>query len=203
MQPFYFTIGGTNNNWSPTADHCTVSPYCEVPYMFEETLVPQGPEVSVGAFTWNGIKQSVGDGCPSPTLGDTGGAVDLMVTCLTSDADPGAAVFRQEYKHLYVAGLDYGPAAVLLNTASATAVPISSSWFTCSGCSPLSSFHYVLALSGGELTSVLYGRLLEPIALPCTQTTYCTGDDTVSGNTASVIPLLLPPHSGMILLGSN
>ena len=203
MQPFYYTIGGTNNNWSPsTPTACPSAPYCEVPYMFEETLVPQGPEVSVGAFKWNGAKQSVGDGCPSITPADTGGAVDLMVTCVSTDADAGAAVFRQEYEHLYINGTDYGPAAVLLNTASTVSVAVSSSWFSCSGCTPLSSFHHQLALSGGELASVMYGA--GTISLPCTQTTYCTGNNTVAGNTVGR-PLSenIGPHSGLIFLASN
>ncbi len=205
MQPFYFTIGGTNNNWSPTANNCTASPYCEVPYMFEETLVPQGPEIAVGAFAWNGTYQTVGDGCATPApIPDTGGAVDLHVDCV-SDSDPGAAVFLQEYKHLYVNGSDYGPAAVLLNTASTTSVTVSSSWF-CSTCDPLSSFHYKLKLSGGELASVLYGgSTVSPISLPCTETTYCNGNNTIGGNTTvlSGTPITIDPHSGLILLGSN
>jgi hypothetical protein len=208
MQPFCFTIGGTNNNWSPSANSCPISPYCEIPYFFEETLVPQGPEISVGAFTWNGQYASVGDNCATPAPApDSGGAVDLVAACVTSTPDPpgeGAAVFRQEYQHLYINGVDYGPAAVLLNTASATTVTISSSWFSCTGCTPLSSFHYELALSGGELASVLYAGVTGgTISLPCTQPTYCTGDKTVSGNTSSAIPLVIGPHSGIILLASN
>ncbi len=208
MQPFYFTIGGTNNNWSPTANHCTMAPYCEVPYMFEETLVPQGPEVPVGAFAWNGNTQSVGDGCPTPTPNppDTGGAVDLMATCLNDTGDPtdGAAVFRQEYHHLYINGADYGPVAVLLNTATTAVVTIDPTWFNCPGCDPLSSFNYQLTLSGGELTAVPYPGVAHPISLPCTQTMYCTGNDTVSGNTTSFGgTLTIGPHSGVILLGSN
>jgi hypothetical protein len=207
MQPFYFTIGGTNNNWTPSVDACSTSPYCEVPYFFEETLVPQGPEISVGAFAWNGSTQSVGDGCPTPNPGDTGGAVDLMAACVSGLGDPaasGAAILRQEYKHLYINGMDYGPAAALLNTASATTVTISSSWFSCTGCTPLSSFHYELSLSGGELASVLYSGVTGgSISLRCTQSTYCTGNNTISGNTSSAIPLVIGPHSGIILLGSN
>ncbi len=190
--PFYYRIGLTTNKGLDC---------CKVPYFFEETLVPQGPEVTVGAFEWNGVTQSVGDGCPSITPADTGGAVDLMVTCVSTDADAGAAVFRQEYKHLYINGTDYGPAAVLLNTASTTAVPISSSWFDCTGCDPFSNFHYKLALSGGELKSVVYGS--GTISLPCTQPTNCTGDNSVLGNTVDVIPFLMEPHSGMILLASR
>lgn len=84
MQPLYFTIGGTNNNWPPSVNNCAVSPFCEVPYMFEETLVPQGPEVSVGAFTWNGKYASVGDNCATPPpKPDSGGAVDLLATCVS------------------------------------------------------------------------------------------------------------------------
>lgn len=213
MQPFYFTIGGTNNNWSPAGDSCPSTPYCEVPYMFEETLVPQGPEVPVAPFTWNGATETVGDGCPTPTPdpGDTGGAVDLMVTCVSSVSDPsteGAAVFKQQYKHLYINGMDYGPAAVLLNTASATGASILSSWFSCSGCDPITTYHYKLALSGGELASVLYSGVTGgSISISdCTQPTYCTGDNSVSGNTApfnSSAPGSITPHAGILLLKSN
>jgi hypothetical protein len=207
MQPFYFSIGGTNNNWTPTSDNCTSSPHCEVPYMFEETLVPQGPEVSVAPFSWNGSHQTVGDGCPS-TNGDTGGAVDLMVTCVSTDSDPGAAVFKQQYKHLYINGMDYGPAAILLNTASASGVGIQSSWFSCSGCDPITTYHHQLALSGGELQTVLYSGVTGgSISISdCTQTTFCTGNDSVSGNTSpfsSTAPGSIGEHSGMILLASN
>jgi hypothetical protein len=211
MQPFYFTIGGTNNNWSPSSNMCSASPYCEVPYMFEETMVPQGPEISVGAFAWNGQYVSVGDNCATPPPApDSGGAVDLVATCVTSTPDPpgeGAAIFRQEYQHLYINGVDYGPAAVLLNTASATSAAISSSWFSCTGCTPLSSFHYQLLLSGGELASVYYSSVTGgSISLPCTASAYCNGDKTVSGNTTNfngTRPGMIGPHSGIILLGSN
>lgn len=194
MQAFYFSIGGTNNPSS-----CTSVPGCEVPYFFEETLVPQGPEKTVGQFEWNGTTQTIGDGCPAKD-GDTGGAVDLTVDCISGD-DQGAAILLQEYQHLYINGKDYGPAAVLLNTASATSVTISSSWFVCITCSPLGSFHYVLALRGGEMQSVLYGS--GSILLPCTNPTYCTGDNTVSGNTSSSLPSSIGPHTGLILMGSN
>jgi hypothetical protein len=214
MQPFYYQIGATVNPRSPS-DCSVASPYvpCEVPYFFEETIVPQTPEVTVAPFVWNGSTASVGDACPTPTPGpatpppDTGGAVDLVATCVPTDPDTGAAVFRQEYQHLYIDGNDYGPAAVLLNTASQTSVPIDSAWFSCSGCSPLSDFHFWLALSGGELTSVYYpGYAGGTIALPCTSTTYCTGNNTVLGNTTpypGVIHPAIGPHSGVILLGSN
>ncbi len=203
--PFYYTIGGTNNHWAPSdsgTSSCNSSPYCEVPYFFEETLVPQGPDVSVGAFSWNGSTQSVGDGCPS-NPGDSGGAVDLVATCVGID---GSAVFRQVYDHLYIDGEDYGPAAVLLNTSPVTSVPIVSSWFSCTGCHGISAFNYKLALSGGELQSVNYPGRLVPISLPCTQTTYCNGDNSVPGNTSpfsSGSPGGIGPHSGMILLASH
>lgn len=199
IQPFYFTIGGSANT------NCLSSPVgCEIPYFFEETIVPQGPEITVRPFTYAG-KSSVGDGCPpSPMPSDYGGAADLVATCLGSDPDGGAAVFLQEYKHLYINGMDYGPAAVLLNTASTTSATISSSWF-CSTCTPLSSFHYRLALSGGELASVLYsGATGGSISLPCTAAAYCTGDGSVSGNTTSFSgTYTMGPHDGVILLGSN
>lgn len=209
MQPFYYQIGATRNQSNPLNCSALFGVPCEVPYFFEETMVPQGPEVSVGAFTWNGGTQSVGDGCPSPNPGDTGGAVDLMVTCLTDpDTTDGAAVFRQEYHHLYIDGNDYGPAAVLLNTASMAVGTIDSSWFTCTGCDRISSFNYQLTLSGGELASVLYPGITPDISLPCTSATYCTGNNTVSGNTTAFVynPTARPtigPHSGIILLGSN
>jgi hypothetical protein len=209
MQPFYYTVGGTANNWTPTADHCTITPYCEVPYFFEETIVPQGQEVTVGAFHWNGATQSVGDGCPAPTPNppDTGGAVDLMVACVDDpdSSTDGAAVFRQEYHHLYIDGNDYGPAAVLLNTASETSVNIDSSWFECSGCDHIGKFGEQLKLKGGELKSVFYNG--GSISLECTAS-YCNGDKTVSGNTTAfsynpMAPPTIGPDSGIILLGSN
>lgn len=208
MQPFFYTVGGTNNHWAPGSNNCSSMPYCEVPYFWEETMVPQGPEVPVGTFSWNGTTQSVGDGCfeGSPDgSGDTGGAVDLVATCVTDTTDPGAAVFRQEYHDLYVGGLDYGPAAILLNTSNGP-VSISSTWFGCSGCDALSNFTVQVAISTGELQSVYYpGRPL-PIQLPCTETTYCTGDPTIAGNTTSFSsgsPGSIGPHSGIILLGRN
>ncbi|MFY9720733.1 MAG: hypothetical protein WAK16_13925, partial [Candidatus Cybelea sp.] len=197
MQPFYFTIGGSANS------NCSVTPGCEIPYFFEETMVPQGPEVTVNAFTYGGAS-SPGDGCPTPGTADSGGAVDLKVDCISGD-NAGAAVFKQQYLHLYINGLDYGPAAVLLNTASATSVIISSSWFGCSGCDPLSDYNRKVALSGGELQSVQYGS--GSIALPlCNSTTYCNGDNTVPGNTATFnpsSPSSIGPHSGLILLKSR
>jgi hypothetical protein len=206
MQPFYFTIGGTNNNWTPTSGSCTLAPGCEVPYMFEETLVPQGPEISVAPFSWNGSHVTVGDGCPAKN-GDAGGAVDLMVTCVNDPLTPsdGAAVFLQEYHHLYINGHDYGPAAVLLNTASATSVAISSAWFSCTSCTPLSDFTERLNVTTGELTSVPYSGVTGgSISLPCTAVTYCNGDNTVTGNTSSFTgSYTIPPDSGVILLGSN
>ncbi len=196
--PFYYRISLTTN----VPPDC-----CEVPYFFEETMVPQGPEVSVAPFKWNGTIQTVGDGCPTAS-GDSGGAVDLKVLCFSPiiEPDPGAAVFRQEYKHLYISGNDYGPAAVLLNTASITSVNISSNWFNCSGCSPITSFSYKLSLSGGELTTVVYDHLIQPISLPCSETAYCSGNNTIAGNTTSFDPNnpgSIGPRSGLILLASN
>lgn len=203
MRPLYFTVGGTNNHWSPTSDQCSTTTYCEIPYFFEETLVPQGPEVSVGSFSWNGTAQSPGDGCPT-NPGDTGGAVDLVATCVGT-VGGGDAVFRQQYHHLYIDGSDYGPAAILLNTSGAT-LTISSSWFLCTGCDHITAFHYRLALSGGELASVMYPGQILPMPLKCTQTTFCNGDNTVAGNTTAFTPTTpgtIGPHSGAILLASH
>lgn len=164
--------------------------------------MPQGPEVTVGAFAWNGSTQSVGDGCPAGS-GDTGGAVDLLAACVNSLAGPGA-IFRQEYLHLYIDGTDYGPAAILLNT-SGISVPISSSWF-CSVCTPITDFCYRLALATGELTQVPYPGFTSPIPLECTQTTFCSGHDTIAGNTSPFAPSTpgnIAAHSGVILLVNN
>ena len=213
MQPFYYQIAATVN--APTPSACTtVGPPpvpCEVPYFFEETMVPQGPEVPVAMFQWNGAKQSVGDGCPTPNPGDSGGAVSLMVACVTDPDTPtdGAAVFRQEYKHFYIDGNDYGPAAVLLNVAKETSVNINPTWFTCAGCDPITSFHSQFSLSptsGGELQSVLYPG--GTIAIPACTSSNCNGNNTVSGNTVPFYfnveaPPTIGPDSGIILLGSG
>lgn len=215
MQPFYYEIAATVNTPDPSGCGTGSPPVqCEVPYFFEETMVPQGPEVPVAAFSWNGATQTIGDGCPTPTPnpGDSGGAVALMVRCVSSLKDPapnGAAVFRQEYQHFYIDGTDYGPAAILLNTANATSVSIDASWFTCTGCDNITRFHYQFSLSpttGGELQSVRYPG--GTISIPACTSSYCNGDNTVSGNTIPFYynveaPPTIGPNSGIILLGSN
>ena len=144
----------------------------EVPYFFEDTLVPYGPETSVPKFVWNGKVQTVGGGCPSAS-GDSGGAVALLAQCVGS-----AGIYCQQYAHLYINGTDYGMVAACLNT-STTAKNIVSSWFKHDS---ISSYSYELALQGGEMTSVPYqGVTGGSIALPtCTNKTYCTGQNTLS-----------------------
>jgi len=162
-----FTEGGT-----PT----------EVPYFFEDTLVPYGAETAVPRYVWNGRIQTVGGGCPSAN-GDTGGAVSLRVQCVGS-----AGIFCQQYRHLYINGADYGKAAACLNTSSVTE-PVVSSWFKHD---PIWSYNYRLALQGGEMTSVPYrGVPGGKIALTtCTNKTYCTGPNTLA---SQVVPF---KHNG-------
>jgi len=149
----------------------------EVPYFFEDTLVPYGPETSVPKFVWNGKVKTVGGGCPSAS-GDSGGAVALLAQCVGS-----AGIYCQQYAHLYINGADYGMIAACLNT-STTTENIVSSWFKHDS---ISSYSYVLALQGGEMTSVPYqGVTGGSIALPtCTNTTYCTGQNTLSTQVAT------------------
>jgi hypothetical protein len=159
--PFLYTVGGTAS---------------EVPYYFEETLVPHDAEHAVGKFIWNGTTQTVGGGCPSAN-GDSGGALSLLVQCVGS-----AGVYCQQYRHLVIDEVDYGKTAACLNT-STTAENVVGTWFTGD---PISSYKYRLALQGGELTSVRYrGMSGGSIALPtCTNTTYCTGVNTLTPQAA-------------------
>jgi hypothetical protein len=149
----------------------------EVPYFFEDTLVPVGAETSVPRYQWNGVTVTAGGGCPS-TDGDSGGAVALLVQCVGSDG-----IYCQQYEHLYINQTDYGKTAVCLNT-STTTENITSSWFKND---PISSYGYELSLQGGELTSVPYqGISGGSIALPtCTNKTYCTGENTLSTQVAT------------------
>ncbi|MBV9264474.1 MAG: hypothetical protein JO324_09135 [Candidatus Eremiobacteraeota bacterium] len=148
----------------------------EVPYFFEETLVPYGPEQPVSRYVWNGKVQTTGGGCPSPQ-GDTGGAVALRVQCVGSDA-----VYCQQYQHLYINGADYGNVAACLNT-STRKQNIVSSWFKHD---PISSYKYVLALKGGEMTSVPYAGVQGgSIALStCKNVLFCTGSSKLSDQVA-------------------
>ncbi len=159
--PFIYSIGGTTT---------------EVPYYFEETLVPSGAEHPVGKFIWNGTTETVGGGCPS-AAGDSGGAVSLLAQCAGS-----AGIYCQQYRHLFVNGLDYGRTAACLNTSTATE-NIASTWFAVD---PISSYKYSLALHGGELTSVPY-HAVSGGSIPlstCTNTTYCTGSNSLSSQAA-------------------
>ena len=148
----------------------------EVPYFFEDTLVPDGAETSVPRYVWNGSKVTYGGGCPS-TSGDSGGAVSLLVQCVAT-----SGIYCQQYAHLYINQTDYGKTAACLNT-STTAENITSSWFKND---PISSYGYVLSLQGGEMTSVPYqGVSGGSIALPtCTNKSYCTGQNTLSTQVA-------------------
>lgn len=158
---FQYTVGRT-----PT----------EVPYFFEDTLVPSGAEHAVTPFKWNGRTQTVGGGCPSAN-GDRNGAIDLLVGCVGA-----AGIYCQQYQHLFINGADYGKTAACLNTGTSTA-NIARSWFTRD---PISSYRYTLALQGGEMTSVPYrGVPGGSIALTaCTNPAYCTGRNTLSSQVA-------------------
>jgi probable HAF family extracellular repeat protein len=148
----------------------------EVPYFFEDTLVPDGAETQVPKYAWNGTTVTDGGGCPS-TDGDSGGAVSLLVECVGS-----SGIYCQQYKHLYINQTDYGKMAACLNT-STTAENITSSWFAHD---PISSYNYVLSLQGGEMTSVPYqGVPGGSIALTtCTNKKYCTGEGTLATQVA-------------------
>ncbi len=169
----------------------------EVPYFFEDTLVPVGAEVSVPKFVWNGRVQTVGGGCPSAN-GDRGGAVALLSQCVGS-----SGIFCQQYEHLYVNGADHGKAAACFNS-STTTEPVASSWFKHDS---ISSYHYMLALKGGEMTSVPYqGVSGGSISLPCANGTYCTGSNSLVAQTvkfggAGSYGLCGP--CGLILLENN
>ncbi len=158
---FQYTVGGTPN---------------EVGYFFEDTLVPYGPERPVVPFTWNGRTETVGGGCPSAS-GDRGGAIALLAGCVGS-----AGVYCQQYQRLYINGTNYGKTAACLNTAT-TPANIVRAWFTRD---PISSYRYKLALQGGEMTSVPYrGVPSGSIKIAaCTNTTYCTGRNTLSSQAA-------------------
>jgi hypothetical protein len=159
---FQYTVGGTRG---------------EVPYFFEDTLVPYGPEHSVMPFAWNGRSETTGGGCPSAN-GDRGGAIELLAGCVGS-----AGIYCQQYRHLFINGADYGKTAACLNTSS-TSAKIVRSWFTHD---PISSYRYQLALRGGEMTSVPYrGVSGGSIALAaCTNVRYCTGSGALS---SQVVP---------------
>lgn len=143
----------------------------EVPYYFEETLVPYGPEEIVTPFSWNGTIPTVGGGCPT-TDGDSGGAISLLVQCVGS-----AGIYCQQYQDLYINGTAHGPAAACVNTSS-SAEHIASSWFARD---PISTYGSELKLSGGELSSVPYRSVPGgSISLPCTNAAYCTGSSSLA-----------------------
>jgi hypothetical protein len=169
----------------------------EVPYYFEETLVPYGPEEIVAPFTWNGTTPTVGGGCPSSS-GDAGGAISLLVQCVNS-----AGIYCQQYRDLYINGTRYGPAAACVNT-STSAEHIVSSWFARD---PISTYRYELALSGGELTSVPYRNVRGGrISLPCTNAAYCTGSSVLSSQSVAFHrdgSEMLCGRCGVVLLASR
>ena len=150
----------------------------EVPYFFEQTLVPEGAEIAVPSFMWNGKNVTTGNGCPSKS-NDTGGAVALEVECVDVSGSHGpAAVLCQQWKHLYINATDYGAMAVCLNEANtggsdgAGSTTIKARWF-CNACDPISTYGYYLVLKYGEMTSVPYGS--GSISLKtCTNPMYCT-----------------------------
>ncbi len=170
----------------------------EVPYFFEDTLVPYGAEISVPKFVWNGRVQTIGGGCPS-THGDRGGAIALLVQCVGS-----SGIYCQQYQHLYINGADHGKTAACFNT-STTTERIVSSWFKHDS---ISSYRYVLALKGGEMTSVPYqGVQGGSIKLTtCTNRSLCTGSNSLSAQVAafkgSGSAALCGP-CGVILLQNN
>ncbi len=169
----------------------------EAPYFFEDTLVPYGAEVSVPKFVWNGRVETIGGGCPS-RAGDSGGAVSLLAQCVGS-----SGIFCQQYEHLYVNGADHGKMAVCFNTSTATE-HVASSWFKHD---PMSSYHYVLALRGGEMTSVPYkGVQGGSIRLStCTNGRYCSGSNSLAAQTTAFRgsgEVLCGP-CGLVLLQSN
>jgi hypothetical protein len=170
----------------------------EVPYFFEDTLVPDGAEISVPKFVWNGRVQTVGGGCPSRN-GDSGGAIVLLAQCVGS-----SGIYCQQYEHLYINGTDHGKTAACLNTSNTTE-RIVSGWFKHD---PISSYHYVLALKGGEMTSVPYqdvpGGTIK--LTTCTNKTVCTGSNSLAAQVAafkgSGSAALCGP-CGVILLENN
>ncbi|MBV8531745.1 MAG: hypothetical protein JO104_10540 [Candidatus Eremiobacteraeota bacterium] len=154
--PFMHTIGKT---------------LAEVPYYFEETLVPAGAEIPVPRFVWNGSAQTAGNGCPTPR-GDNGGGLAISVECVGP-----AAIFCQQYQHLYVNRHDYGKMAACLNSSTAT-VRIVRRWFRRD---PMSSYHYELELAGGEMTDVPYAGIAGGVIhmSACANASFCTGQRAV------------------------
>lgn len=143
----------------------------EVPFYFEETLVPYGPEERVAPFIYNGRAQTVGGGCPSAS-GDLGGAIALLVRCVGS-----AGIYCQQYRALFIDGVSYGPAAACVNTSTSTE-SVAPSWFVHD---PISTYRYALALSGGELRSVPYKNAPGGVVvLPCDNRAFCTGSSSLS-----------------------
>lgn len=185
VEPFDFTIGGTST---------------EVPYFFEDTLVPSGcEECPLQKFIWNGSTVTEGDGCPS-THGDTGGAIGIRVECI----NPGA-ILCQQYKHLFINKTDYGPAAACLNTSDDTTENIVASWFLHD---PIGTYKYRLALSGGELKSVPYADCCGgTIAIAaCSNAAYCTGSTNLAAQTTAFAgdgSDTLAGNSGVILMAKN
>lgn len=172
----------------------------EMPYFFPQTLVPTQPLKSVGKFVWNGNTQTVGGGCPAN--GDQGGSLTLLVLCPDSS---GGGIYVQQYQHVYIANVDYGPGAAILNL-SATTETLSSSWFLPQA--PMSTYNYYLTPVPGALTSVAYqgitGNAVSLSAL-CTDSN-CVGSDVPSAN-MTVLNQSSPPsicgRCGMIVLANN
>lgn len=147
----------------------------EAPYYFEETLVPWQPEQSVTKFVWNGVTQTVGGNCDSNSAntqgnhGDKGGVGALEVQCVNSGGNPttndGAGIYCQQYKHLYINGVDKGKAAACLDTSQSQNPTVASTWFTHDS---WTNYNYTLNLPMGELTSLPLGGGTVNLASVCT-----------------------------------
>ena len=102
-------------------------------------------------------------------------------------AADGGGVYMQQYGGIQFNGVNYGKAAVLINTSSATTFTIAADWF--SG-SPITSYSYQLSLSGGEATCLPYNGVNAGdggthcatnnniLIKTCTNTKYCNGSQT-------------------------
>jgi hypothetical protein len=197
--PSRLTIGGTTT---------------EAPTYFELTGIPFAPEHAVASYTWNGGTVTLGGGCPTGS-GDSGGIIGLLVKHggVAVCAADGGGVYMQQYGGLQFNGVNYGKAAVLINTSSATTFTIASDWF--SG-SPITSYSYQLSLSGGEITCVPYNGVNNGdggthcatnnniFISSCSDTKFCNGSQTVVGNTSAFNGTgTIAPHSGLILMQNN
>jgi hypothetical protein len=161
----------------------------EVPLLPEDAIVPYGCESPLSAYRFNGSVVEQGTGCEK--AGDSGGAVGLVVAC-PSKTEP---VYGQQYQGCWLAGVNQGPCAVLMNT-SAHPVTIIASMFPHD---PAGSYHYLIGWNGAEATSFTFSSGTLRIAA-CSNPTYCNGTLQLHATPLVIGASQIPPRDSVFLI---